>query len=390
MGPIRVHKKRKVDKKMEPSNIASGSSEEASADWFDALAKKIASNLNSSPSKGLDSFESMFNMSRKTFEYVCSLAREHMMVKTHCAFSNGKPMSLYDQVALALRRLSSGSSLITIGDSFGTHHSTVSQVTWRFVEAIERKGIQHIRWPSTENELMEIKSKFEQIRGLPNCCGAIDTTHIVMLLSTSEPRTDVWLDSKENHSMPLQAIVGPNMKFLDVFSGLPGMFSESSLIRYSSFYNKCQNGERLGKKERLSEEAELQEYIIGDSAYPLLPWLLTPYQGKELSQTKADFNKRLFATHIVAQRALARLKDVWKIINGVMWRPDKHKLPRFILVCCILHNIIIDMEDEVLDDVPLSHHHDPGYGQVVCNSADETASVLRDKLALYLSERRHP
>ncbi|XP_027148025.1 protein ALP1-like isoform X2 [Coffea eugenioides] len=351
MGPIRVHKKRKVDKKMEPSNIASGSSEEASADWFDALAKKIASNLNSSPSKGLDSFESMFNMSRKTFEYVCSLAREHMMVKTHCAFSN---------------------------------------VTWRFVEAIERKGIQHIRWPSTENELMEIKSKFEQIRGLPNCCGAIDTTHIVMLLSTSEPRTDVWLDSKENHSMPLQAIVGPNMKFLDVFSGLPGMFSESSLIRYSSFYNKCQNGERLGKKVRLSEEAELQEYIIGDSAYPLLPWLLTPYQGKELSQTKADFNKRLFATHIVAQRALARLKDVWKIINGVMWRPDKHKLPRFILVCCILHNIIIDMEDEVLDDMPLSHHHDPGYGQVVCNSADETASVLRDKLTLYLSERRHP
>ena len=43
MGPIKVHKKRKVDKKMEPSNIASGSSEEASADWFDALAKKIAS-----------------------------------------------------------------------------------------------------------------------------------------------------------------------------------------------------------------------------------------------------------------------------------------------------------------------------------------------------------
>lgn len=79
-------------------------------------------------------------MSRGTFEYICSLAREHMMMKTHFVFSNGKQMSLYDQVALALRRLSSGSSLITIGDSFGTHHSTVSQVTWRFVEAIERTG----------------------------------------------------------------------------------------------------------------------------------------------------------------------------------------------------------------------------------------------------------
>ena len=92
----------------------------------------------------------------------------------------------------------------------------------------------------------------------------------------------------------------------------------------------------------------------------------------------------------MAQRALARLKDVWKIINGVMWRPDKHKLPRFILVSRIHHNIIIDMENEVLDELSLSLHHDQGYGQVVCDSADETASVLRDKLALYLSERRHP
>ena len=130
-------------------------------------------------------------------------------------------------------------------------------------------------------------------RGLPNCCGAIDTTHIVMLLSTSEPRTDLWLDLKENHRMPLQAIVGPNMKFLDTFSGLPGKFCESSMLQYSTFYNKCQNGERLGKKVRQSQEAELQEYIIGDSAYPLPPWLLTPYQAKELSQTKADFSVSL-------------------------------------------------------------------------------------------------
>ena len=69
-------------------------------------------------------------------------------------------MSLYDQVALALRRLRSGSSLITTGDSSGTHHSMVPQVTWTFVEAIEGMGIQHIKWPSTENELMEMKSMF--------------------------------------------------------------------------------------------------------------------------------------------------------------------------------------------------------------------------------------
>ncbi|KAL3530700.1 hypothetical protein ACH5RR_010022 [Cinchona calisaya] len=400
MSPIRSQKKkrkvekRKKKKKMEPKRMkmaaASGSSEESSADWFDAFGKKIASNLNASPTRSLDTFESVFNMSRRTFEYICSLARGHMMVK-HFAFSNGTPMSIYDQVALALRRLSSGNSLVSIGDSFGAHHSTVFQVTWRFVEAIEMKRLQHIGWPSTENELADIKSKFEQIVRLPNCCGAIDATHIILLLSTSEKGADVWVDAKGSHSMPLQAIVGPNLKFLDVVTGFPGKLTEGKLLQQSGFYHKCITGERLnGEKVKLSEEAELQEYIVGDSAYPLLPWLLTPYQGNELSQTKADFNERLFAAHNVARRALARLKDVWKIINGVMWRPDKHKLPRYILVCCILHNIMIDMEDEVMAEYPLSHQHDPGYEEDVCDFADESAWVLRDKLAEYLSGKMHP
>lgn len=385
-------RKKKVEKKAEENALASGSAGEGSVDWWDVLPRKIARHMDLSPSKGLDTFQLIFKMSRKTFEYICSLAREHMMVKTHFAFTNGKPMSLYDQVALALRRLSSGSSLISIGDSFGTHHSTVSQVTWRFVEAIEEKGLQHLRWPSTEKQLTDIKSKFEKIQGLPNCCGAIDTTHIVMLLSTSELTGDVWLDRKENHSMLLQAIVDPDLRFLDIVTGLPGKMSENSVLQSSNFFRLCEKGERLnGNKAKIpAEEAELQEYIVGDAGFPSLPWLLTPHRESELSESKLDFNRRISATRVVAQRALARLKDVWKMIQGVMWRPDKHKLPRFILVCCILHNIVIDMEDEVLDQLPLSHHHDPGYSQEFCESVDKTGSVLRDKLSLYLSGRTLP
>lgn len=309
------------------------------------------------------------------------------MSKTHFTFTNGKPMSLNDQVALALRRLGSGNSLISIGDSFGTHHSTVSQVTWRFVEAIEEKGLHHLKWPSTDEEMSEIKCKFEKIRGLPNCCGAIDTTHITMLLTSSDQEADSWLDSKEKHSMILQAIVDPDLRFRAIVAGWPGKMNDSSVLQSSSFHKQCQNGEKLnGNKIFLSEETELREYIIGDSGFPLLPWLVTPYQGKELSETKLDFNKRLLATHFVAQKALARLKEVWRMIKGDMWRPDKHKLPRFILVCCILHNIIIDMEED-LEELPSSLQHDPGYRQEICEAVDKKGSILRDKLSKYFSGR---
>ena len=89
-----------------------------------------------------------------------------MTKAAHFVFTNGKPISLREQVAVALRRLGSGESLVTIGDSFGLNHSTVSQVTWRFVESMEERGLHHLRWPSTEVEMNAIKSKFEKIRGL--------------------------------------------------------------------------------------------------------------------------------------------------------------------------------------------------------------------------------
>ncbi|EEF26276.1 hypothetical protein RCOM_1838120, partial [Ricinus communis] len=140
----------------------------------------------------------------------------------------------------------------------------------------------------------------------------------------------------------------------------------------------------------LSEGTEIREYIIGDSGFPLLPYLIVPYEGKELSEPKVEFNKRHSATQIVAQKALARLKEMWRIIQGVMWRPDKHRLPRIILVCCLLHNIIIDMEDEAQDDIPSSHEHDLDYQQQKCESVDIKGVCLRDKLSLYLSGRLPP
>ena len=302
------------------------------------------------------------------------------------SFSNGKSLSLYDQVAVALRRLSSGGSLMNVGDSLGLHHYTVSQITWRFVESMEKTGLHHLQWPASDESLSKIKSNFKKIRGFLNCCGAIDTTHIKMCLPLADPANKVWLDQEKNHSMLLQAIVDPDMRFRDIVTGWPGKLSDSIVLTSSNFFKLCKNEKRLnGKSVVLSDGSEIREYIVGDLGFPSLPWLVTPYKGKSLSDTQIEFNKRLFATRMVARRALARLKETWKIIDGEMWRPDKNRLPRVILVCCLLHNIAIDMEDEVQDEISLWHSHDESYRQQTCESADLTASDLRDKLCLYLS-----
>lgn len=387
MGPIRGLKRRKKTetKKLDQNVFAvSVSSQPESLDWWDEFSQRITGPLSGSESKEAIKFESVFKFSRRTFDYICSLVKEHMVTRNFSG-SNGKHLSLQDQVAVALRRLSSGESLTNIGDSFGMNQSTVSQVTWRFVEAMEERGLHFLCWP-TQGEMEEIKSKFERMRGLPNCCGAIDITHIMMTLPTADSSDDVWLDGEGNCSMTLQAIVDPEMRFRNIITGWPGSMSDDIVLRSSGFFKLCEEGTCLnGKRMVLSEGTEVREFIVGDSGFPLLEWLITPYQGTKLSDNKSEFNKRLSATQIVARRAFVRLKEMWKIIQGVMWKPDKNKLPRIILVCCILHNIVIDMEDQVQDEMLLSHHHDSGYHQQSCEFAEKTGSLLRDKLSLYLS-----
>ena len=67
---------------------------------------------------------------------------------------NEQPLGLQDQVVVALRRLSSGESLLTVVYSFQIHKATVGNITWRFVEAMEQNGIHHIQLPSTGTKMV--------------------------------------------------------------------------------------------------------------------------------------------------------------------------------------------------------------------------------------------
>ncbi|KAD3338570.1 hypothetical protein E3N88_34091 [Mikania micrantha] len=175
---------------------------------------------------------------------------------------------------------------------------------------------------------------FESIGGMPNCCGAIETTHLKMYPHKSEGETNVWLDTKNNNSMKLQVIVDPTTRFLDVVFGLPGRMTKDNVLRGSEFFNLVQKREKLnGNEVELPKGTKIREYLVGDSSFQLLPWTMTPYHGEELTEDQSEFNKKLLATRLVASCALKKLKAVWTAIEDSMWRPDRHKLPRIILVC---------------------------------------------------------
>lgn len=343
-----------------------------------------------------EGFKYFFRVSKKTFEYICSLVREDLISRPPSGLINieGRLLSVEKQAAIALRRLASGESQVSVGASFGVGQSTVSQVTWRFIEALEERAKHHLSWPSS-TRIEKIKSEFEVSFGLPNCCGAIDATHIVMTLPAVQTSDD-WCDQENNFSMFLQGIVDNEMRFLDIVTGWPGGMTVSRLLKLSGFYRLCESGDRLnGSVRRLFEgdKNSIREYIVGGVGYPLLPWLITPYESDEntsnsSSSSMSDFNAIHEAARSVAVKAFSLLKGCWRILNKVMWRPDKRKLPSIILVCCLLHNIIIDCGDCFAPDIALSCHHDLGYavGQR-CKQVDSLGKILRANLAKHLQHK---
>lgn len=299
----------------------------------------------------------------------------------------GRLLSVEKQVAIALRRLASGESQVSVGVAFGVGQSTVSQVTWRFIEALEERAKHHLKWPDS-NRMEEIKSKFEESFGLLNCCGAIDATHIIMTLPAVQTSDD-WCDQENNYSMLVQGIVDHEMRFIDIVTGWPGGMNVSRLLKFSGFFKLCEAGQRLNGNVRISsEEVELREYIVGGVGYPLLPWLITPYETNGLSASMPTFNSLHEAARSLAVNAFLQLKGGWRILSKVMWRPDKRKLPSIILVCCLLHNIIIDSGDQLHPDVALADHHDSGYGEQCCKQVDPMGRTMRENLEKHLQHNQ--
>ncbi|KAG8389311.1 hypothetical protein BUALT_Bualt02G0216200 [Buddleja alternifolia] len=354
------------------------------SEWWDVFWNKNSpSPVSNAPPDEEEGFKHFFRVSKKTFEYICSLVREDLISRPPSGLINieGRLLSVEKQVAIALRRLASGESQVSVGASFGVGQSTVSQVTWRFIEAMEERARHHLKWPDS-SQLERIKSGFEAISGLPNCCGAIDSTHIVMTLPAVQTSDD-WCDQENNYSMFVQGVVDFESRFLDIVTGWPGGMPISRLLKFSGFYKLCESGKRLNGNFRKNEE--IRDYIVGGACYPLLPWLVTPSEDDELS----GFNPILETARSAAVKAFSQLKGGWRILNKVMWRPDKRKLPSIILVCCLLHNIIIDCGDSLHPEVALSSHHDSDYkGVQICKQVDPVGRIVRENLAKHLLHRK--
>lgn len=162
-------------------------------------------------------------------------------------------------------------------------------------------------------------------------------------------------------------IVDSNLKFLSVNAKYPGSVHDSAIWTTSP-----------GRVHLIREHnSRSNNWLIGDSGYPLEPWLLTPV-SQPTSRQEEKFNAMQIRARNSVERAFGVLKSRFRCVhkNRVLhYRPDKAAI--IFYSCAILHNMMVDcgLNDEHDDDV-IYDEEDPG-----ANISDHDSS--------YLVEGRH-
>lgn len=110
--------------------------------------------------------------------------------------------------------------------------------------------------------MLAVKEGFYELAEFPSVLGAIDGT----LVPIQAPSVDEhhFVCRKRFHAINVQVIGDANLMILNLVAKWPGSTHDAFMWSNCDICHKFENG-------------EIQEgWLLGDSAYPLRPWMLTP------------------------------------------------------------------------------------------------------------------
>ncbi|XP_034242102.1 protein ANTAGONIST OF LIKE HETEROCHROMATIN PROTEIN 1 [Thrips palmi] len=328
-----------------------------------------------------------FRVRKGTFDWICSRVHDLLAPQPNPVIA-GQALSVEKIVAIGLYKLAHVAEYLVIGNLFGVCKSTVHNCLYAFCYAVtEELGDTFIRFPDAE-EAAHISRRFEEMSNIPQLIGAIDGSHIP-ITPPREGNSD-FINRKTYHSLVLQGIVDDQYLFRDISCKMPGACHDADVLRDSTFYKN--HDKLMPKGTRNVNGMDIPYMIMGDPAYPLMPWLLKNYTyDKNTTPVMDSFNVYMNKARVVVENAFGRLKARWRILGR---RSDiNYKfVPRVEAACCILHNIC-ELSKETFHNRWLAALREderefPQPDTIPHDTENQYDAVdIRDHLMLYLSEK---
>ncbi|XP_068748036.1 uncharacterized protein [Montipora capricornis] len=280
-------------------------------------------------------------------------------------------------LALGLYRLAHGNSYSSIGPVFNVGKSTVIEGVQDVVNGLYELRDEYIKFPETIAEVNASIATFAELTNLPNVVGAIDGSHI-RIKAPNDSAPD-YFSRYQQHDFIIQAIVDGKKIFMDFACGYPGSMHDARVLRRNTIFQRAENGNILTQPTVNVTGHDIGPYLLGDSAYPLSPWLMKPYPEGTRDPREIAFNKELSSARVKVECAFGVLKSRWRILlkrfdSGIPFAV------RNAVACAVLHNISIRSGDEWEDEEGEDDCDPGGPPPNVIRDGDNIREVLKDFL----------
>ncbi|KYQ52449.1 Putative nuclease HARBI1 [Trachymyrmex zeteki] len=242
-------------------------------------------------------FKRRFRFCKESVLYgILPKIEEHLMKINN----RGLPIPPAIQLLVCLRFYASASFQMVVGDTVLLSQSIVSRIIFRVSALLASLIKEIIQIPTTQERRNENHQLFRVLGygngaiGLPGIDGAIDCTHIRLTHTRFHRLDEVYRNRKGYFSLNVQTIVGPRMEFLDIVPEYPGSQHDSRIFQNSRIYMQYMEGKLNGN-------------LVGDSGYPVLPFLLTP-----LGNPQTDEELMYNTIHGRTRQIVERTYGEWK------------------------------------------------------------------------------
>lgn len=276
-------------------------------------------------------------MSPERFENLLALVGP-LIAKQPCR--SRKAISPAERLMVTLRYLATGEDQQTQSFYFRIGKTTVSNLLRETLQAIwTALNKDYLSTPSTLENWHTISNDFQEEWNFPHCLGAIDGKHIMM--ECPHNGGSAYYNYKGFHSIVLLAVCDSAYCFTFVDIGAYGSTNDASVLSNTTY------GEALDKwptvlnipKQTYCGRQKLPFVFVGDEIFPLKPWLLKPYPGKNLDESQRINNYRLSRARRTIENAFGILAAKWRIFRRpIKGNVDLIELITMGTVC--LHNFL--------------------------------------------------
>lgn len=277
-------------------------------------------------------YNERFRLDLDTFAYVLQKIEPVLEHPT----KRNNAVTPHQQLQIALHWLGSGAQYHCIGDMHGVSKATVCRVIKNVVNAVNTHILsEHVRRP---DDVATVVHQFSQLAGMPRICGAVDGTLIKMDAPAEfEP---IYVDRHGNHSINVMLVCGADLKFYYAYANWPGSTSDARVLRNSGLFHRMEEGWRPFPGT----------VLLGDSIYPLKPWLIPPVIRNEENVAERRFLRAHKKTRRVIECAIGILKEKFPCLNYLRLEPEY--VCKVVLCCVALcnltktENFVINVEND--------------------------------------------